>query len=172
MERIKLVATLLLIPVAIYGIVYPYEAMLWNWSNSFHDPWQDGWRDPSAVISPATRAVFFFVWFLPLLAGVVAVFFALRLLWLMRQGVLFDGRVAKGIMGLGISITLSNALHLAAAAVSPMIKSWHNPEGPLPLRFWYSSSHIALLLYGLAFVLMGWVMYEAIKLKRDNEAFF
>jgi hypothetical protein len=174
LKRIQRTATLLIAPVALFLFVYPYKAMLWNLNTSFLEPsrWlKDSWVHPEAVIEPATRAVFFTVWLLPLLAGGCSVLFALRLLWLLRGGILFDTRVAAGILGMGGSIVASNSLHLIAAAVSPMIKSWHNPDGPLPLRFWYSSSHLGLLFAGLAFLLMGWVMTEAIRLARENEEF-
>jgi hypothetical protein len=141
---------------------------------SFLDPqrWlNSSWVEYGAEIAPLTRAVYFSVWFPALLAGIFALLAAGRVAWLFRSGAVFDDRVARGIMWLGLFTIASSAIHIFAACVSPMIVSWHNPSGPLPMRWWYSSSHLSLIFCGLAFLLMGAVMREAIKMARENEEF-
>lgn len=100
-----------------------------------------------------------------------ALFWALRLIWYFRQGKVFDERVARAIMWLGRCTAASSTIHILAACVSPKIVSWHNPSGPLPLRLWLGTEHVSLVLCGLAFMLMGYVLREAIKVARENESF-
>lgn len=174
MTKIRNMSTLALILILLFLIYYPYKALEWQLNMAFLYPdlWlNDGWAEYGAVIAPFTRVVFFWVWFPTLLAGVLALLAAGRIAWLFRLGVIFDDRIASAIMWLGRFTVASSGIHILAACVSPMIVSWHNPSGSLPLRFWYSSPHLSLIFCGLAFLLMGAVMREAIKVALDNEGF-
>lgn len=72
---------------------------------------------------------------------------------------------------MGLLIFGSATTSLLAGAVSPMIRSWHNAGGHLPLRFWYDSGNLGLAFSGLAFFFLGLVMREAIRIARENEEF-
>jgi len=52
-----------------------------------------------------------------------------------------------------------------------MIRSWHNADGPLPLRFWEESGNIGMAFGGLALLFLGLGMREAIYIARENEEF-
>lgn len=52
-----------------------------------------------------------------------------------------------------------------------MIRSWHNTEGALPLRFWYTTELGGLILCGLAFLMVAAIMRESIRISRENEGF-
>jgi len=175
MHRIRNLSTfamVLLIPMLIY---YPYEALSWNLELSFLDPgkWtrNDAWVHPNAQIAMSTRIVFFVVWFVPTVLGWSAYATGLSILWLLRGGTVFERRIADRLVWMGALIFGSATTSLLAGAVSPMIRSWHNPDGPLPLRFWYDSGNIGLALSGLAFIFLGIVLKEAIKIARENEEF-
>ncbi|MGC1506631.1 MAG: DUF2975 domain-containing protein [Sulfitobacter sp.] len=175
MKRIRnmsTVAMVCLLPMLIY---YPYEAISWQLELSFLDPgkWtrNSSWVHPYAEIAMGTRLVFFVVWFVPTLFGVAAYATGFSMLWLLHRGVVFDARIAQRLRWMGLFIAASASLALAAGAVSPMIRSWHNPDGPLPLRFWYDSGNLGMVFCGLAFFFLGLVMREAIRIARENEAF-
>lgn len=174
MEKIKRlcsIALILVIPVMIYsfgaGISWAFnEALLQpeRWLN-------DSWVDPNAVIAPMTRVVFLLLWIMSPLFGLFSYAWAVRALLLMRAGHLFDLRTARGIFGVGFWLSMSALAQLLGGCLSPMIKSWHNPQGPLPLRFWYSSETLALVFCGLGFILLGKILHEAIGIARENEEF-
>lgn len=175
MKRIRLLSTLamiLMLPILIY---YPYEGLAWNLEMSFLDmgKWtrNDRWVDPSAQIAMGTRIIFFIVWLIPVILGWLGYLTGFSMLVLLRNGTVFDDRIAKRLILMGSFIFASSSLSLAAGAVSPMIRSWHNPDGPLPLRFWYSSGNMGLVFSGLAFLFLGLVMVEAIRIARENEGF-
>ncbi len=174
MARIRLLCNLTiltLIPMALY---YGYDSLGWALNEALLKPerWlNDGWVNPEAKIALLTRWIFLVFWSVPTVFGLLSIYFALRLALLVRKGVLFDLRVASWVIAVGVTVAASGAAKILAACVSPMIKSWHNPEGPLPLRLWFGSEEFGLIFCGLGFVLMGLVLREAIKLARENEAF-
>ncbi|NNE51117.1 MAG: hypothetical protein HKN30_01790 [Sulfitobacter sp.] len=170
--KLATIAMILMLPMLIY---YPYEALSWNLELSFLDPgrWtrNDRWVHPDAQIAFSTRIVFFCLWLVPVILGWFAYLVGFSLLWLLRSGAVFDLRIADRLVWMGLLIAGSACTSLFAGALSPMIRSWHNPEGPLPLRFWYDSGNIGLAFSGLAFFFLGIVMREAIKIARENEEF-
>ena len=175
MKRIRNLSTVAMIVMLPMLIYYPYEALSWNLELSFLDlgKWtrNDSWVHPDAQIAMGTRVVFFSIWAIPVLLGVLGYLSGFSALLLLRRGIVFDQRVARGLTRMGIFVFLSSALSLVAGAVSPMIRSWHNPDGPLPLRFWYDSGNFGLAFCGLAFLFLGLVMQEAIRIARENEEF-
>lgn len=175
MERIRTMSTFAMIVMLPMLIYYPYEALLWNLELSFLDPdrWtrNSSWVDPDAQIAPLTRFVFFVAWAVPTVLGVLGYLAGFSVLVLLRRGVVFDPRIARRLSAMGVLIFLSSCTALLAGAVSPMIRSWHNADGPLPLRFWYDSGNIGLAFCGLAFLFLGLVMREAISIARENEEF-
>ena len=174
MNRIKSMSAIAFCVLLPYLVYYPYEALNWQLQLAFLDPdrWQHHqWAHSDVQIAVLTRVAFFAVWFPAVVWGVAALLWAGRVIWLFWRGIVFDQRVAKGILWLGRCLVGSNVTHILAACLSPMIISWHNPEGPMPLRFWYSSTHLGLILCGLGFVLFGAVMREAIRIARENEEF-
>lgn len=174
MEKIKRLCTIALIfviPAMSYAV---YSGVSWALNAAVLQPqrWlNDGWVHPHAVIAPATRGVFLVLWLLPPLLGLLSYVSAVRVLLLARLGVLFDLRTAAAIFWTGFWLALSAGAKILAASLSPMIKSWHNPEGPLALRFWYRSEDCALVFCGLGFILLGMILRQAITLARENEAF-
>ena len=171
-NRLSTIAMILLFPMLIY---YPYEALSWQLELSFLDPgkWSRNstWVDGGIAIPMTTRVVFFMVWFIPTVFGWLGYATGFWTLWLVRQGAVFDTRTARGLFWMGVFVAVSSSLSLLAGAVSPMIRSWHNAGGPLPLRFWYSSGNLGMVFCGLAFVFLGIVLREAIRMARENEAF-
>lgn len=174
MQRIRFlcnIAILALIPMALY---YGYDSLSWALNEALLKPerWlTDGWVNPEAKIAPLTRWIFLIFWIVPTVFGLLSIYFAMRLALLVRCGVLFDLRVARWVVLVGVNVAASGAAKIIAACVSPMIKSWHNPDGRLPFRFWFGSEEFGLIFCGLGFVLMGLVLREAIRLARENEAF-
>ncbi|KIN64570.1 DUF2975 domain containing protein [Sulfitobacter noctilucicola] len=175
MHRIRNLSTLamiILVPMLVY---YPYEALSWNLELSFLDwgKWtrNDNWVHPDAEIALPTRIVFFTVWLIPTVLGWLAYATGFSILWLLRNGTVFDVRIATRLKWMGGLIFGSSTAALVAGAVSPMVRSWHNPDGPLPLRFWYESTNIGMTFCGLGFLFLGIVMHEAIRIARENEEF-
>ncbi len=159
------------IPLVVY---YIYRGGGWALNDALLEPerWlEDSWVDPNAVIASSTRWVFFALWTLPVVCGTYGYLSGVRLALTVRTGVLFEPKVARLLMHMGGGVTASALTKIFAACLSPMIKSWHNPDGPLPLRFWYSSEDYGLVVCGIGFIVMGLVIQEAIKLARENEAF-
>jgi len=174
LNKIKTMSTAALIVLVPFLIYYPWNALDWQLRMAFLEPdrWlNSGWSDADAVIAPLTRVAYFAMWSPAVVAGVIGCLAGLRVAWLFRQGIIFDTRVAQSFLWLGRATAASSIIHIAAACLSPMVVSWHNADGPLPLRFWYSSPHLSLILCGLAFILMGAVMREAIAISDENRTF-
>lgn len=175
MNQTRVLATVGMVAMAPMIVYYPYHALAWNLELSFLDPgrWtrNDAWVHPDAVIATSTRVVFFVLWALPTLFGWLAYLTGFSLLWRLRNGPVFDTQVARRLTWMGSLIFASSAGALFAGAVSPMVRSWHNPEGPLPLRFWYDSGNLGMVFCGLAFLFLGILLHEAHRIAQENEAF-
>jgi len=155
MQRIRTLSTFAVIVMLPFMLYYPYEVLSWNLQLSYLDPgaWtrNDAWVDPDAQISMATRTVFFAVWLTPVVFGVVGYLAAFSMLILLRRGVVFDPRIATRLTLMGVMTVLSSSTALLAATFSPMIRSRHNADGPLPLRFWHDSGQFGLIFCELVF---------------------
>ncbi|UWR23600.1 hypothetical protein [Sulfitobacter sp. S190] len=175
MRRIRFLSHLAMLLVLPMLVIYPYHELAWLYDLVWRDPqaWtrNDIWVDPQADIAFGTRVVFTAVWSLPVMLGIAAYLTALGILWLLRAGVVFDPKIAHRIVWMGAFTVASSLCALLAGALSPMIRSWHNAEGPLGLRFWYDGGNIGLAFSGICFVFFGVVMREAIRIARENEAF-
>ena len=175
MKRIRILSVAAMVLMAPMLIAYPYEALSWQLELSFLDwgKWtrNDAWVDPDVNIPLTTRIVFFAVWFIPTVFGMLAYLIGFHTLMLVWRGVIFDARIARNVTWMGGLIVVSSGGALLAGAVSPMIRSWHNDDGPLPLRFWYDSGNLGMLYAGMAFVFLGLVMAQAKRIADENEDF-
>ncbi|QUJ75128.1 DUF2975 domain-containing protein [Sulfitobacter albidus] len=171
-KRMSLVGMVVLVPMLIY---YPIREFGWLLELSFLDPFawtrDDAWVDPTAQIAMGTRIAFFVVWMLPILIGWLAYLAAFSVLTLLWRGIVFDERIARRLQWMGWGTIASAVLMLVAGSLSPMIRSWHNADGPLPLRLWMDVDKLALGFSGLAFLFFGLVMQHAIRIARENEEF-
>lgn len=175
MKRIRtlsIMAMFVLLPMIFY---YPYDALAWNLDISFLDMerWtrNSTWVDEDAQVAMSTRIVFFTFWAVPTVFGTVSYIVAFSAVILLRSGIVFDLRIAQRLKWMGICTFFSGATAILAGSLSPMIRSWHNADGPLPLRFWYDSANFGFAFCGLAFLFLGLVMREAISIARENEEF-
>ncbi len=170
-RRLCTIALIMVIPVMLYSF---YTGISWALNETILQPerWlNDGWVHPHAIIAPLTRWAFLMLWICPPLFGLFSYIWSVRALLIMRAGFLFDLRTARSIFWVGFWLSMSASAQVVAASLSPMIKSWHNPDGPLPLRFWFSSEDFALVFCGLGFILLGMILREAICMARENEEF-
>jgi|TARA_B110000908_G_scaffold137892_1_gene163758 hypothetical protein len=175
MRRIRKLSTIAIIVMLPMMFYYPYHALSWSLELSFLDmgKWtrNDRWVDRDAQIAMTTRIVFFTMWAVPVVLGFVGYVAGFWALLFLRKGIVFDVRISRRLTIMGLMIFSSSTLALLAGALSPMVRSWHNADGPLPLRFWYNSGNIGLAFCGLAFLFLGLVMREAIRIARENEEF-
>lgn len=174
MNRVRALCNLAILTVLPMSLYYLYSSGGWALDVTFLRPerWMESdWVHPDAVIGASTRFVFLILWGLPVILGVTGYAVAVRLAFLVRGGMLFDPRVARHLVWIGVWVISSAVAKVIAACLSPMVRSWHNPDGPLPLRFWYGSEEFGLIFCGIGFVIFGLVMHEAIKIARENEGF-
>lgn len=174
MDRIRSTAAALLPVMGVFVVLYVSITAMGTLDYALLSPerWlQSRWVEPGAEIATATRIVYAVVWLMPVAAGLVAVLSAIGLLTLVREGVIFDHRIARRFRIAGIACAASGALDLLANLFTPLILSWHNPSGALPPSFYFNSEAAGLILCGGVFYLTGWIMAEAIRLKAENEGF-
>lgn len=174
MKKIRILATIAICVIVPYLVYYPYKAFSWQLNMAFWEPeswFRSGWAEPGVVISPVTRWVYFAMWAPAVFAGIAALLTALRIAAGFRRGQVFETRVANRILWLGRFSVASSGIHILAACFSPMVVSWHNAAGPMPIRLWLSTAHLSLILCGLAFMLFGAVMREAIEIAEDNRKY-
>lgn len=174
MQRIQLMATVLLPIMAVFCLFYVVFTGLDALDLAILTPerWLDSrYSDPQVQIPQATRMVAALAMLSPIIAGLVAVFMAIYVLNLVRQGILFDERIARGFRVAGVATALSGVLGMVISWLRPTILSWHNQGGARAPDFFFHSDTAGLIVCGAMFWLVGWIMREAIRIARDNEGF-
>ncbi|MEO0389785.1 MAG: hypothetical protein AAF218_02470, partial [Pseudomonadota bacterium] len=174
MPRIQQMSVIALIFLLPYCVAYPWVSLDWPLKMAFLDPdiWPNHrWVAPDAPDILVTRVVYFAAWLPCAIAGQAALIIAALIAHDFYRGRVFDSRVAQRIYWVGACTAASAGFAIAAGCVSPMIVSWHNPDGPLPLRLWYTVNHIGLIFCGLAFMVLGAVLREAIRIEIENREF-
>jgi len=167
--RIEILAVVLMVLVAVTGVVWT----VWYGLEVSHALFVKDWRewdfvDDTVLVTPWMRLSMVPL-YLPMLAfGLANTVFALLLLNLFRQSVLFDPRAAKRVICLGVSMVgamLADTVIWISAV--PLYSRW-NADGPAALHYAYDSGDIVIGLAGMGFILCGMLMKEAILISREN----
>ncbi len=156
-----------------YGIYYIVHETLWVDMMTFLDPkgWNNSpWADATAVIPTAWRAMYLVLWLSPVMFGGASIFTSVWICVIARNGEYFQMRIAHGLIRAGLFSATSAALAIFAGSISPMLVSWYNAAGPLPLRFW-TGQNPAILVSGLVIAFLGWVLRDAVALAAENREF-
>jgi hypothetical protein len=174
MDRIKRTAAILQPMLVIFAVLYIWLSAGGTLDYALLSPqlWMDSyWVHPDAQIATTTRVVYLIMWLLPVVFGLLATAVAIALLRLVQRGVLFDTRIAARFRLVGFSVAASGATDLWAEFWTPVVMSWHNPDGLMPPSSYFDSVAAGNFLLGGGFYLVGWIMAEAITVARDNEGF-
>lgn len=170
--RIRKYAGVFMIILGIYSFYYPFATIIGLLDFTFLDPQRmESSRFTSGHVNELIRWIYFIMWLLPVVAGVYACAAALFSVNLCRNGHYFDTRFARGIWHVGMGTIISLATDIIATTLSPKVLSGLNPNGPLALRFRFNSEEYGLLLCGIGFCALGWVIHEAVKIAEENDGF-
>lgn len=174
LHRVTTTANILLPVLAVFAAFYVFVTAWETVNFALLQPhwWlQDEWVDPDAQIATTTRVVYLLMWLLPIALGLFGVAAAVRLLLLVRKGVLFDARVSRGLRLVGFGVGGSGLSDMIADLFTPLVLTWHNATETMAPRFYFDSESAGLIICGGGFYLVGWIMSEAIKLADENEGF-
>jgi hypothetical protein len=174
MQKVQRTATLLLPVLVLFAGLYVVHVAGDTIRFAFLDP--DLWHQselvhPDAPAPWTLRMVYTLVWLLPVAFGLFGIHAALRMVMLIRGGVLFDDRISRRLRQVGIGTGGSGGADFAANLVSPTILSWANPAGPDRVTWYFDSEPAGLVVCGFGFYMIGWIVSEARKLSDDNEGF-
>jgi hypothetical protein len=174
MNRVTITANLLIPVLTVFTALYVYLTAGDTLDFSILSPerwYNSDFVHRDASIATSTRYVYLSIWLLPIAFGLFAIQAAVRLLLLIRVGVVFDPRVGSGLRWVGFGVSASGIADLFANFISPPILSWHNPQGALPPAFYFDSEPAGLIRCGGGFYLVGWIMSEAIRFAKENNEF-
>ena len=174
MKEIQTTANLLVPVLMVFAALYVVFTAGSTLDFAFLDrqKWYESpWVSPDAAVPNAQRGLYLVVWLLPVAFGLFAVLAALRAVFLIRRGILFDEAVSCQLRMAGIGTSGSGATDFVATLLSPTLLSLTNPEGPMPLRWYFDSEPAGLIVCGGGFYLIGWILSEARKIADENEGF-
>lgn len=126
------------------------------------------------------RALFGAMWFVTICAGWVATFFAVQLLWQFRKGFYFRSITARTIKRFGLGLAATAIFDTIFAAFGYSVLTWGNAPldagragavGYIAPSYFYDPGDITMLLCGLTFCLIGWVLQEAEHIEAENRSF-
>jgi len=174
MKKIERTATALIPLLILFAVLYVLFTAGSTLEFAFLDPeawYRNGWVEPEAPVPFGQRLVYFLVWMLPIAFGLFAVYCALRLVLLIRNGVLFDMRNSRYLRLLGIGTSGSGLADFVGNLIDPTLLSWTNPSGAIWGGWYFDSEPAGLIVCGGGFYLIGWILSEARRLSDENEGF-
>ncbi|MEL6680357.1 MAG: hypothetical protein AAFQ51_16760 [Pseudomonadota bacterium] len=174
MEKIRLAATALIPVLVVFAVLYITFTAGEDIAFAFLDRarWYDSyWVHPDSPGPNWQRALYLAIWLAPVALGLFAVFHALRLVMLIRRGVLFDDRIGRLLRLVGIGTGGSGLADFVANLITPQVMSLTNPEGPVPFSWYFDSEPAGLVVCGGGFYLIGWIIVEARRIADENREF-
>lgn len=174
MKKIQMTASLLIPVLVVFAVLYVVFTAGDDLHFAFLDRarWYDSpWVHPQSSGSNWQRGLYLLVWLTPVVLGLFAVYSALQLVFLIRRRILFDTRISKLLRLVGIGTAGSGLADFAGNLITPQIMSLTNPEGPVAFRWYFDSEPAGLVVCGLGFYLIGWIMAEARRIADENEGF-
>lgn len=174
MKKIQWTATALIPVLVVFAGLYVVFTAGGDVHFSFVDRelwYESDWVDPDAPVPDWQRALFLLMWLLPVCLGLFAVYSALRIVLLVRRGVLFDARVSRLLRYAGLGTSGSGLADFLANLYTPQVMSLTNPDGPVPFSWYFDSEPAGLIVCGGGFYLIGWILAEARRLADENEGF-
>jgi len=171
-DRIRRYATAFMVLLGAYTLFYPYSSISGLIDYAFLYPERMvKSRFTGGFVSDGLRWGYFWMWLTPVIAGIYGCVAALYLANLCRVGRYFDERFARGLYHLGAAVIASLVTDILATSFTPKLLSWINPAGPLDVRWRFQSEETGLVLCGIGFCALGWVMQEAVKIAEENDGF-
>jgi len=171
-RRVRNFSLFFMILVAAFTIYYPYHVLSGLLDYAFLEPRRMEYnRITNGYVTSQMRWMHFTSWFIPLLFGMYACFAALYTSNRFRTGKYFDKKAATGIMHMGVAIIISLATDILATALFPVIHSWANPDGLRAMNIRFRSEETGLILCGIGFCAIGFILKEGIKIDQENKEF-
>ena len=174
MQNIRRTATLLIPVLLVFALLYVVFVAGGTLDYALFDPdkwYSSPWVHADAPAPLWQRLVYTVVWLSPVAFGLFAVYAALRAVFLIRAGVLFDDKVSLRLRQAGVGTSGSGLADFVANLLTPSILSWTNPDGAEPIRWYFDSEPAGLIVCGGGFYLIGWILAEARRLADENEGF-
>lgn len=174
MQKIQITATLLVPILIVFAVLYVIFTVGGDLQFTFlnRDLWYESdWVDWESPAPNWQRATFLIMWLIPVGLGLLAVYFALRLVLRIRRGILFDAEVGRLLRLVGLGTSGSGLTDFMATLVTPQVLSWTNPDGPVPFEWYFDSEPAGLVVCGGGYYLIGWILAEARRLADENEGF-
>ena len=174
MYKIEQTAKLLIPALLVFAAFYLFFVGGGTFTFAFLDNeawYRTGWVADDAVLTFPQKLLYFAVWISPVIFGLWSVYAAIKMLLLMRTGVLFDARIGRLLRHVGLGTSLSGLTDFCANLVDVSILTLANPNGAEGLRWYFDSEPAGLIMCGGGFYLIGWVLVEARRLADENEGF-
>lgn len=171
-QRIKRYATLFLIFMVCYSIYYPLRVIPGLLDFAFLEPNKMlSNRLSQGYVTSEMRWIWFFMWLVPIIAGLYGCAAALYSFYLCRIGRYFDPKFGYGLIHTGLAISISMIADVFAQSSIRKVLTWVHPDGTLPFKFRYGSEDLALILCGFGFCALGLIIREVAKVAEENRAF-
>lgn len=133
------------------------------------------WARPDGELTWQQKYIFVGLWVILIKYALDCFWAAIGLLWALRAGRFFTVDTCRRIQVLGRLLVITMIAETAVSALAPPILTWYNqPDvgvGFLPASYYFDSGDIALLLCGLGFFVIGWVLAEGARIAEENKAF-
>lgn len=171
-QRITRYASAFLLLMIAYSVYYPYRVIPGMLDFAFFEPSRmlSNHFTQGYVINEM-RWLWFFMWSVPILAGLYGCAAALYSFYLCKVGRYFDPKFGIGLIHLGLAVSIGMISDILANSTSRKILTWVHPDGTLPFDLRYGSEDLALILCGFGFCALGLIVREAAKIAEENKAF-
>lgn len=180
-RRLRRVATLLQYAVLAFVTFWSYLLLDWAIPVIFTDAIHTHrFVETGAEVTVLMRVIYGGLWLSVLVAGWVGAAFAVRMSRQIRAGHYFTDKTARDIKWLGLSLVAAMICDTILAAFGHSVLTWGNaPKVPglpgsigyVPPSYYFDSGDITVMLCGIGFFLVGWLLQEGGRIEAENRGF-
>ncbi len=176
MARVQLLTTVMILLTVLFCAYWSVSALRFISYFIFGDGMQGSpFIDAGVTVGIGQRVAYFVVWAVVVGSAWFTFYAAVMLLLAFRAGAFFTVPTCRRMQILGAALVATIIADTALTVSIFSIMTWSNPVdgavGFVGPALAFNSSNITIMLCGLGFFSMGWVLYEGAQIAEDNKGF-
>lgn len=176
MQRVRRLTTLMIGLTALFCVYWSVNILIFIAGFIFGDGMQTNvWVDEGVTITFGQRSSYFVL--LLIVAGLAwsTFYAAFQMLKALRQGAFFAVETCRRVQVFGAFLIATFVSDTVLTTLGVTIVTWNNPVdgavGFMAPTYYFNSTTITVMLCGLGFFIVGWVLHEGAQMAEENEGF-
>lgn len=180
LRRLVNVSRFLMLAIICFTIFWCFNLLSWAVPRIFTDAIYDSrFVETEANVTLLMRAVFGGLWLGTIALGLLASFYAVRMLNQIRVGQYFSLRTARNMKQFGAALSITMIMDTILAAYAHSVLTWGNAPfnpgvqgsiGYVAPSYYYDPGDITAFFCGVGFFIVGWLLEEGGRIEEEFKA--